>query len=412
MWSVVLAAFAVAAAMVLRARPETPAAVTVYDDGTPYADRWVVFHDPAGNVLSSAKSDAAGKVAARIPDGGMVTVAYGSSIQRLVTVVGVKPGEGLIVGEKEDEGEDGNTLVRARVTLPGRWPEAARYVVSLGVAVSEVPDPTQPITLSVLERLVVKGRFAVLAEAVAPSGEAVAHAFTWAEAGDAGTADVSLPAWSTDVRAFEVELANATGVVHGELGMVTAGSNRFLRPRRPASERGLRFLVPEPLGDEAALRIEAAWSPDDRAGVARRRHLEPKMRVDLGAELFPRVSRPSVVRGADPARPSVTWSVAEARAGADALVVRLKWPATGEHEWTIVLPPATRAPFRLPALPPVLATWRPDARAILAAVGLVDSSEYEGYDEVRAKGIDAAAEGVDEDEDGFLRWSTSGDLPF
>jgi hypothetical protein len=416
-WGAVAVGVAVAAVIVIRTKKPKLAEVSVYDDGTPYADRWVVFHDADGSVRSSGKSDALGKISGSVSEGGMVTVAYGSSIRRLVTVVGVKPSDSILIGEKEDEGKGGDSLFRANVTLPGPRAEASRYMVSLGVAESEAPDPARSMTMSVLERFVKDGRFAVLAEALDRGGEPIAHAFTWAAAADSGDVAVTLPPWSTDVRTFEALLVNApTGVrsVRGDLGIVTASSNRFARPSRSAgvsAETSLRFLVPAPLGNDAALRIEATWDGDDKAGIARRRHLEPSMKTDLNAELLPRITNARVTATSDVARPDVTWSAASV-AGADVLVLRLKWPRTGEHEWTILLPPSARAPFRLPALPNVLASWRPDARPISAAAGLVDSSEYDGYDEVRSKGIDVAAEGLEDDEEGSLRWSTTGDLVF
>ena len=50
------------------------------------------------------------------------------------------------------------------------------------------------------------------------------------------------------------------------------------------------------------------------------------------------------------------------------------------------------------------------ARACYA--GVVESSVYEGYDEVRTKGLDVAAEGLEDDEDGWLRWSSTGELAY
>jgi hypothetical protein len=414
-----------------RARSDEPLAlVTVFDDGTPYPDRWVVFHDAEGTVLSAAKSDAAGKVSGPVPDGGMVTVAYGSSIQHLRTIVGVKSGDSIIVGEAEDEGDEGNAIARARVTLPGPRAGAARYTLSAGVAETELSKPSEPLTLSVMERFtegdgkpaqkdaeVSKRRFRVLGEAVAANGDPLAFAFAWAEVGS-GVVDVKLPAWSTSYRPITALITNAPpGLVtaRGDLGVVTASANRFVRPARSTligANTSLRFLVPEPLGDDLAFRLELAWEGTDKAVLARRQHAEALMRVDLGVELLPRVSNAMIERSNDPARPSVHWSVAGDIAPADATVLRLKWPASGEHEWTIVLPPNQRDPFRLPALPPVLSAWRPDAQPIVPAVALVESSVYENYDEVRAKGIDKAGDGLDDDEDGWLRWSSTGDIVF
>ncbi len=420
------------------------ALVTVFDDGVPYADRWIVFHNAQGNVLSFAKSDAAGKVSGLVPDGGMVTVAYGSSVQHLRTIVGVKPGESIIVGEAEDEGAWGNAVARARVTFPGPRPGAARYTLSAGVAETEVPKPAGPVTISVMDRFTEaartedgkdaggRRRFRVLGEAIGSDGEPLGFAFAWAEvqrpsddrakSDKPDAVDVKLPAWSTTYRPITALVTNAPAglsTARADLGVVTASANRFVRPSRSTpigQSTSLRFLVPEPLGDDIAFRLELAWEADDKAVIARRRRAEASIRVDLGVEMLPRVSAAMIERTNDPARPSVHWTVASDRspapAPADATVLRLKWPASGEHEWTIVLPPTQRDPFRLPTLPPVLREWRPDALPIVGAVALVESSVYENYDDVRAKGIDTAAEGIEDDEDGWLRWSSTGDIAF
>lgn len=414
-------------------RPDSaaPALVTVFDDGTPYPDRWVVFHDADGNVVTVAQSDRAGKVSAAIPDGGMVTVAYGSSVQHLRTIVGVRPGDSVVVGEAEDEGHGSTTVVRARVRLPGPRADATRYTLSAGVAETDVPSPSEPLTLSILDRFIADGgkptdagpskpRFRLLAEALAANRDPIAFTFAWGEAPltGAGEVDVTLPAWSTRYRPFTTLLVNpppGLSSVRGELGIVTSASNRFIRPGRAApigAETALRFQVPEPLGDDIALRLELAWSGSDKGVIARRQHAEALTRVNLAIELLPRVSSAMVSPSKDPARPIVRWTVADGAAPADATVVRLKWPASGEHEWTIVLPPNHRDPVRLPALPPILATWRPDSRPMVPAVAVVESSVYESYDEVRAKGIDMAADGIEDDEDGWVRWSSTGDIAF
>src|SRR5262249_44223391 len=132
-------------------------------------------------------------------------------------------------------------------------------------------------------------------------------------------------------------------------------------------------------------------------------------------DLLPRVSRAIVERTAERDRPRVRWTASPPGPGtakADALVVRLAWPKTREHVWTVVAAPATAPGLRLPALPDELAADRPGDAPITAAVALLDSSEFAGYDDVRRKGVGAAAEPLEEDVDGFLRWSATGELSF
>jgi hypothetical protein len=398
--------------------------VAVFDDGTPQIDRWVVFQDADGNVITSSRSDASGKASANVPDGSIVTVAYGTSVQHLVTVMGVQRGETIVIGEAEDEGEAGKTVATANVRLASARTDAVRHTVTLGVAQTEVREPSEALAMPVLERFLVEDpakhehRFRVLAEAIGKDGAPVAFAFTWgALAGaDAGAVDVPLPSWSTAYRPFAVELANPPSgapTVTGELAIIAGEGSRFERRAvRGTANATLRFLVPEPLVGDAATRLEVGWEGSSDRTVLTRRGKETRLRIDLASELLPRVSAAEIERSADTTRPVVRWSVAGDVSKSDAIVVRLAWPKTREHIWTIVAPPTTRPGLRPPALPEALAAWRPDRGVVTAAVAVLEASGYASYDDVRRKGIDAAGESVEDDPNGSLRWSATGDLAF
>jgi hypothetical protein len=431
-WVVPLGALGVLALVVafgIRARskpnhagPLGRAVVSVYDDGRPLADRWVVFQDSEGKVTSSTRSGADGKASGEVHAGSMVTVAFGTSVQHLVTILAVKPGDEIVIGEREDEGGSGNTVAPAKVLLPGPLASAARYAVSLGVGTTEVADVTRPLPMPILRRFLVdEGKFRVLGLALDASGEALAFAFDWGTLGatDGGDAEVRLPAWSTDWREQRIILSNPpAGLTKAaaELAIVVGEHAQFERGRREATVQGetsLRFSVPRPLGTDTLYRLELTYGTSgDKALHSRRaKSLPDDVRLDLRVALLPRISAAVVETTRDRSRPVAHWTVAGDVGSADATIVQLAWPDTREHVWTIVGPATQRPDLEVPELPEALRAWRPDGRPIRGAVGLFDVSGYAGYDDVRQKGIQPFNEPPEDDET-VLRTSTTGALVF
>src|SRR6185436_17012600 len=102
-------------------------------------DRIVVFHDPDGAAISSAKTGDAGAASARASaGGGMITVAHGTSVKHLITVMGVKPKDDVVVGERDENETVAKAAGPTKVLLPGPFPGAVRHTVSLGVGATEV----------------------------------------------------------------------------------------------------------------------------------------------------------------------------------------------------------------------------------------------------------------------------------
>lgn len=403
------------------ATPPTRASISVYDDGKPLADHWVVFHDEAGGILASVRTGRDGRASGPIAPGGMITVAHGSSVKHLVTVTGVSPDDRIVVGEEEDEGGPGKTVCTALVSMRERHPRAARYTIALGVNRTDVVDPEKGQRASVLQRFLVGGRFRVLAEAWDERGEPIAYAHAWfSGCGDGGTVEAKLPAWSLDQRTFSVDVtgggAEEGATIAGELALVPEGADAFVRNRReaPLGDRAtLRFTAPRPLGASAKLSLTLSYpgaaGPAERAVLDEKRKDMPEaVAIDLRARMLPRVSDP-VVDGAGTPRPAVRFRVRgdAAAAKADALVVRLAWPKTREHVWTIVAPPDAPPRIAVPALPDELASWRPGTDPIAAAAALVDASFLEGYADVKRKGLEAL-EDPEEDGDTVVRWSIAG----
>jgi hypothetical protein len=400
--------------------------VVVQDLGLPVPERWVVFHDHDGNVLARARSDHDGKARAAIPAGGMVTIARDDGVQHLTTFLDVQPGDALVVDESSEEEGTPRVVGAARIKLPGRYPGARIHVVSMGVG-KTIVDPALSSTPPVLERFLVEGRrFRVLAEAVGDANEPLAYAFAWVE-WDAektavhATVDVELDAWRTDWRTFTLvpgPLPEEATEVRGRLAVLGREEDRFESPprQRAVADGGvgaLTFPVPPPLGAAVEYRIEASLG----AGAARRRRvlvgrtdaLPEASTLDLRAGA--QIASAAVDRASPPARPALRWAVTGDGARADALLLRATWGR--RHEWTVAMPFGTHSPVRLPELPPELADWAPGAEPVTVAAAVIDASFYDGYADVRRKGIRLVRHPpVAERSATLLRASVTGDLPF
>lgn len=373
------------------------ASVAVFDDGEPAADRVVVFSDQAGTLLASTKTARDGTASGPMDAHGMVTVAHGTSVRHLVTITDVTPGDRLLVGEEEDEGGVAHVACRVAATLPGAHPAAHHYVVSVGVNDTEVGDVRQRVSLAALERFVVDGKVRAIARALSADGQLLAFSQAFAEGcarGDASAPTIAayLPPWTTDLRNFTIEVKSREhGALEATVSLMPAGSDGLLLGKREAPlgpATSFAFMAPRPIGTRARSKLVVTYAGDaSRASLEERRaDLTEKTKVDLDERLLPRVTG-AVVEGQGSARPSIHWKAAGTLAEADAIVARLAWPASREHVWTVLAPPNARSPLRVPALPDELAGWRPDAASISPVVGIIDASFWNGYADVKARGL-------------------------
>jgi hypothetical protein len=277
----------------------------------------------------------------------------------------------------------------------------------------------------------------VLAEALDARGSSIGWAHGWGEAcsRDAGPVAVKLTEWKKDYRPFAMMLSNVGDPVtmHVEASIIRGEDDRYLRRKhelRPPYPKEVRFELPPAILSEQtslAYRIELYttspydWKggPIERTVLAQRMAPTPTppdtIALDLGPGMLPRVTQPALETTTEPARPFVSFRVPSregsdaATIDADAAIVRLTWPRTREHSWTLVLSPNGPRRVRLPALPDALAQWRPDGRDTSVSVGLVDASAYASFVDVKKKGLAPLAE---LDEGATLRWAIAGDQDF
>jgi hypothetical protein len=406
------------------ARPALPsgtATVIVFDDGTPASDRAVIFSDASGTVLANTKTAKDGSASGPMTARGMVTVANSASDGHLMTVMAVEPGERIVIGEQEDEGGATERVCSAALSIPSLHPNATHYAVSVGVNEVAAAGPGTPVALAVLKRFIVDGKVRALAFARDDSGRTLAYAHVLLDGcartdAGAGKITATLPAWSTDFRKLTIEASGGDhGTIEASIKLVPPGADAFSLGTREAPHAGetkLEFLAPRPLGTRAKTKVEVTYEDGhDHAEIEEQRaELPETTKIALDEKLLPRI-RDAIVDGQGTPRPSVRWSATRSVASADAIVARFGWPATREHVWTIVAPPDSPARLVVPALPDAMAEWRPDSRPITVAVGVVETSFWNGYGDVKRKGL-ASIEAPPPADVVTIRSSATGELDF
>jgi hypothetical protein len=116
------------------ATPPAPVTITVFDEGAPIPGADVVWNDATGAVIAHDTTDMAGQVSRVVPGGSSVTAIFHLVMtpfaRTTVTTLDVQPGDQLVAGMPVKE--DGSAIGMVHATLPGSYPGAAHYSVSVG----------------------------------------------------------------------------------------------------------------------------------------------------------------------------------------------------------------------------------------------------------------------------------------
>jgi hypothetical protein len=200
-----------------------------------------------------------------------------------------------------------------------------------------------------------------------------------------GATTLMMPAWRTDFATYSLAVTNVptnTSFVATGVGLVRDGID-FSVSETFGSMVGTSTVIavdqPADFGDRLRAQIAIGYdqtSPGSFGLLLKRPPIAPMIPVDLATEMLPRVFG-STVDATDPVRPSIAWMVA-APSAADMIVVTLPWQG---GLWTLMYPPTTTSPVKVPALPVEIATLEPPFSA--AGVIYLDLSITADYEEFK-----------------------------
>lgn len=353
----------------------------------------LVFHRADGSVSSTQTTDGDGRVETTITAGAMVTVPLSTSpVNTLATLAGLEPGDDLVFREPETLGPI--ALGTAAVTLPGDLAGAVRYVVDTGCDRRATTDGSLGTVLNVQDTCTTSGNtFHVVATAYDSSDELVAYSALLDNT--VGTdVDVTLPAWSTELKIVPVTIENApveapaAGAARllayiDEIGFAVDSLNiGFFGNGTSHIDVALPGIAEGFYGALGVFYGSGITTQPDSLAISfhdRKTQIPGEIRLDASAGMLPRIYD-YALDTTDPARPVVSFASDRPLEPADLTVYVL---ATASHYWLVAAPP-TREAFRYPELPDELAELRPNANASAIHEMIVADSDYVAdFDEIR-----------------------------
>jgi hypothetical protein len=378
--------------------PVKVTALTYAGDGQPELLTRLIFQDSDGNVVLEGPVDMMGKLEALLPTGGSVTSIRTLTDTpdqldaELTTIVGVRPGDDLIVGLKPPPrlvNQGGLTTMTVGFTPFADATDHVFYTTCGQVLAGAVSPATLRFRDSCREDM-----FDVVL--VASGGSVSPPRFIkLTDVAYENGGSFSFPGIYSIMTDFTVNVANmpgeatSLGVVRSSILDVTSVATQSVSIRPTAGN--LSVVVPHPPGvgtrSEVALTISRTR---DAYGIQQHAvhtaTLGVSVAVDLGAQQLPWFA----TLGATPT--GVAWTQRVAGERPDGMVVewRGSWIANGRFTtiaWRIAQP-VTEGGITLPRLPAAHARFDPQAQTVevtpqSGAVALVDYDIITSYDAFR-----------------------------
>jgi hypothetical protein len=379
-----------------------PVTVVVVSDHGPEPGATVVFQDATGNPLTTATTDASGRVTAAAAAGSQVTVVLGSPLNiQIVTFEDVAPGDVLTAHDATD-----TTFASAQVSLDA-LPDAAAppgtesYVVNVGNC--STGFTSLPAVVNLAPDCENRGTFPILVQAT-NGASPVGFAYQTGNVlpADGGAAHVSLNGpWSTVLPTQSIAVSNfdftnlsgyasyseiVDGVPFGPAINFastdsTATTTYAVHPGYPVSVQNEVNQSASRMGGIAVSAVATRSAPSPDGGATS---------FDMST-LLPLLDAVTL-DSSQPAQPAVSWvTEAGSLAGASGTIVTIPWSAPvdggyAQGTWTIVAPPTTTS-VKAPALPAGAAAWAPspDASFSSAIVVVVQGSFVNSYAQLRAQ---------------------------
>ncbi|AKU96655.1 hypothetical protein AKJ09_03319 [Labilithrix luteola] len=342
-----------------------PLTVTVMRGNGPAANVEIVFHDAAGAVISTAKTDAAGKVVNTGPVPAQVSALLGgSSNRRIHTWTDVADHDQLFVNDTfSADGDDVTGIYN--VTLPGRFQSAVSYKLFAGPCLGAIESDTAPQPYDLYVRLnCQRPQMSVLARAYDQGNNQYGFAFKKGIAPilDGTTVPVTLGNWAAGTKLdFSVTNTPTDVSIHGNVLEIADGLG-FFAGENVLVANGQTTPVEVAKGFADAHQFTGTLSNwESRRSITKRVPSTTTAASLDFATVLPEISQVGV-DGAEPLRPTVTWSAAGPLGGTDGGGVILWFTDARESmtTWTFTVSPGATS-VKAPAMPADAADWLPRA---------------------------------------------------
>jgi len=393
--------------------PGTGVTVNVSIFRRPIPNVTVIFHDAAGAILSTAKTDAAGKlVSTTVPAQVTVFLTHeqaesdGSPGGALVTFTAVTAGDVLVVDAAQQPRQIFGNEVHSKyaVTLPIGPVDTAGYDIAATRYCGKNAGigPGGPVEVDLQEAcLGTQGSLLVAAE----NEVGVATGFTWKLGVPAPakgtTAPVTVDRPFSAPALFKLQAVGApAGSVKGRFMILSEGAGFEMRQPAltpdPIDGLGTSWAIPGGAFTEAIqATVAMELDPTDPVkaaaiGVVKRQPPASSMLVDLGTGMLPRITSANVTSKPGGRGATVTLVSAAPQSGADGGYVRLLFDRTSGdtamyYGWEVVVPPGAgpETTFTTPDLPAGLMEGAENGATVYNAI-FVESTLVPGYRELKS----------------------------
>jgi hypothetical protein len=292
----------------------------------------------------------------------------------------VQPGDDIALGPWPTTTRD--PIGTLTVNLPGTLAGATQYLVDLGCnAVWAVDPAVGPSTLTVYSNCVnADGTFTAVATAYDGAYNVVGFASLLDAPAPDGPAEITLPAWRTDVASLDFVVTGApddASSLSVDL-MPFRGTVPFIESwAMPLFGDGTVSLsyVPDTF-DRAIQEMQVRLEDGGILLYHTRAPIQPSpFVIDVATMVPPRVH--DVVYDVTPAEePRAAWITDGDMTATDGASLAVEWTTPAHHYlWIVVGPPDLTSPFAFPPMPDELATLRvPPGAALVGNVGFQDAS--------------------------------------
>ncbi len=388
-----------------------PVTVTIVNSAGPEPGVLIVFQDTSGNVISTASTDALGRVTQVVAPGSQVTAVMGSPpVQgsdaaafipppvnvQLVTVQGIEPGDTLSLVDPSDTTLSSVPVVIDALPDAAPPPGTASYTFQAGKC-ADIFDTNVPAQFTLSQDCQDNGTFPVLVGAQGGQDAGYAYlGYTWQDtnqiATDGGVTHVTMSGtWSTALTTPSVELANIPAwsqTPYATYGELAGGVDTPQSTSLPETDGGGLATFQGHPAFAAAVQTEAMLYTNETSGnlsfigvsaIATRTpsgsdagvSFDMSTALPLITSLVQDAGAPAADSGQS-SQPYAAWSSdAGSLPSLSGVVVQFGWTRSGgSGAWTIVAPP-TATSVTAPVLPPQVAGWTPGPGAFSAGPPMV-----------------------------------------